>query len=80
MIDELKPYEGYKETGLPWLAATPSHWSLRRTKFLFQERTQKDYPNEPLLAATQTKGVGPKRGLWLAYSYCIQRFSLTQAN
>ena len=57
MIEGLKPYQDYKESGLPWLGRCPSHWPVRRTKILFQERVQKGFPNEPLLAATQTKGV-----------------------
>ncbi len=57
LLARVKPYERYKDTGLPWLGRCPDHWELRRTKILFQERVQKGYPNEPLLAATQTKGV-----------------------
>ncbi|MBA3006805.1 MAG: restriction endonuclease subunit S [Proteobacteria bacterium] len=57
MIEGLKPYAEYKESRLPWLGRCPKHWSLRRTKILFQERVQKGFPDEPLLAATQTKGV-----------------------
>jgi type I restriction enzyme, S subunit len=57
MIEGLKPYPEYKESGLPWLGRCPDHWKVRRTKILFQERVQKGFPNEPLLAATQTKGV-----------------------
>jgi len=57
MIEGLQPYSEYKESKLPWLGRCPSHWALRRTKILFHERVQKGFPNEPLLAATQTKGV-----------------------
>ncbi len=57
MITDLKPYGEYKESGLPWLGQVPGHWSTRRMKFLFRERSEKGHPNEPLLAATQTKGV-----------------------
>src|SRR5438874_13115164 len=57
MIEGLKPYPEYKESGQPWLRKCPAHWSQRRMKFLFSERTQKGFPKEPLLAATQTKGV-----------------------
>lgn len=57
MIADLNPYPEYRESGLPWLGSCPSHWSIRRTKILFRERAQKGFPNEPLLAATQTKGV-----------------------
>lgn len=56
----LEPYPTYKETPLPWLPEVPEHWTLLRVKYLFKERTEKGYPNEPLLAATQTKGVVPK--------------------
>ena len=60
MIEGLKPYAEYKESGLPWLGRCPKNWSVRRTKILFHERVQKGFPNEPLLAATQTKGVVKK--------------------
>ena len=56
----LKPYPEYKDSGLPWAGEIPSHWELVKTKYLFQERVEKGFPNEPLLAATQTKGVIPK--------------------
>ena len=57
MIADLKPYPAYRDSGLPWLGKVPEHWKQRRTKFLFRERVQKGYPDEPLLAATQSKGV-----------------------
>ncbi len=57
MIGGLKPYPEYKDAGWPWLGKCPAHWSQRRMKFLFSERVQKGFPGEPLLAATQTKGV-----------------------
>jgi type I restriction enzyme S subunit len=57
MIADLKPYAEYKESGLPWLGQVPGHWGSRRMKFLFKERAQKGFPTEPLLAATQSKGV-----------------------
>jgi len=57
VIAPLQPYPEYKDSGLPWLGRVPAHWQTRRMKFLFKERTQKGFPKEPLLAATQTKGV-----------------------
>lgn len=57
MIAEIEPYAEYKEAALPWLGQLPRHWSLRRMKFLFKEQIQKGFPKEPLLAATQSKGV-----------------------
>lgn len=57
---KLKPYPKYKDPGVPWLGRIPAHWDLVKTKYLFSERVQRGFPNEPLLAATQTKGVIPK--------------------
>ena len=57
MIADLKPYSTYKRSGVPWLGEVPAHWTLRRTKTLLHERSEKGFPDEPLLAATQTKGV-----------------------
>ena len=57
MITELKPYAAYRSIGVPWLGQVPTHWELRRTKTLLAQRTEKGFPQEPLLAATQSKGV-----------------------
>ena len=35
MIDDLKPYPAYKDSGLPWLGKVPSHWIIERAKGLF---------------------------------------------
>ena len=32
MIEGLKPYAEYKESGLPWLGRVPRHWEVRRAK------------------------------------------------
>ena len=53
----LTPYSALRYSGAEWLGDVPEHWELRRTKTLLIERTEKGHPNEPLLAATQTKGV-----------------------
>lgn len=42
---------------MPWLGDIPAHWEMRKLKYLFSERLQKGYPNETLLAATQTRGI-----------------------
>lgn len=57
MIEILKPYPCMKPSGVPWLGQVPEGWELRRIKHLLRERSEKGYPNEPMLAATQTKGV-----------------------
>ena len=50
-------YPAYKPSHAEWLGNVPAHWEVRRTKTALRERSQKGFPNEPLLAATQTKGV-----------------------
>ena len=60
MNRQLPPYPEIRETGLPWIRSCPSHWQLRRMKFLFHERVEKGYPDEPLLTASQSRGVIPK--------------------
>jgi type I restriction enzyme, S subunit len=57
MIHNLKPYPAYKDSGVLWLGEVPDHWKLQRMKTILKERSQKGFPDEPLLAATQTKGV-----------------------
>lgn len=56
----MKPYPDYKPTGLAWLPEIPKHWTTRKIKYIFRERSEKGYPDEPLLAATQNHGVIPK--------------------
>ncbi|MCU0472500.1 MAG: restriction endonuclease subunit S [Bacteroidales bacterium] len=56
----LKPYPKYFESGTPWISNYPSDWEMLKTKYLFKERVEKGYQDEPLLAATQTLGVVPK--------------------
>ena len=50
-------YPAYKPTGLAWLPEVPREWNCRKFKYLFSERSEKGFPNEPLLAATQNHGV-----------------------
>ena len=57
MLAGLKPYPAMRDSGVEWLGEVPVHWELRRTKTLLLQRNEKGHPNEPLLAATQTKGV-----------------------
>lgn len=33
MIDGLKPYPAYKDSGIPWLGQVPAHWEVRRLKY-----------------------------------------------
>jgi type I restriction enzyme, S subunit len=38
MIDGLKPYPEYKESGLPWVGKFPAHWELIPNRALMQEQ------------------------------------------
>jgi type I restriction enzyme S subunit len=44
-------------TGEPWLPTAPKHWRLEKLKHVLIERNDRGNGSEPLLAATQTKGV-----------------------
>ncbi len=57
MIESCRLHSAMKDSGVPWLGKVPKHWQLHRMKTLVRERVQKGFPDEPLLAATQTKGV-----------------------
>lgn len=59
-MNKLGSYPAYKPTAIPWLPQVPEHWSEMKVKYIFRERVQKGYPNEPLLAATQSMGVVTK--------------------
>ena len=37
MQNKLKPYQQYKESGIPWLESIPIHWDVQRTKWLFMK-------------------------------------------
>ena len=53
----MQRYDTYKPSGVKWLGEIPGHWKMRKMKFSFEERSQKGFPNLPLLAATQNHGV-----------------------
>ena len=42
MIENLKAYPKYKDSGVPWLGKVPEHWDIRRIK----------YAHSPLASAT----------------------------
>jgi type I restriction enzyme S subunit len=52
----------YTHTQFPdiWISKIPAHWQVHKMKRLFAERSEKGYPNEPLLVASQNMGVVPK--------------------
>jgi type I restriction enzyme S subunit len=42
-----------------WVTSIPDNWKEVKIKHLFFERSEKGFPNEPLLSATQSRGVIP---------------------
>lgn len=56
----LNPNVKMKDSGIPWIGEIPEHWTTRKIKFLFKVRSEKGYPNEPVLCATQKYGVIPQ--------------------
>jgi len=63
MIEDLKPYEEYKETGLPWLGKVPGHWEVLPNRALFSEVKDRDHPDEEMLSVTITKGIVKQKAL-----------------
>ena len=54
----MQTYDSYKDSGEQWLGRIPSHWEIRRSKFLWKEtdrRSQKG--TEQLLSVSQYDGV-----------------------
>lgn len=56
----MKRYEAYDSFLDIWVDEIPSHWETHKMKYLFHERSEKGYPDEPLLVASQNMGVVPK--------------------
>ena len=50
-------YDTYKDSGVQWLGEIPGHWEMRKMKYIFDERSEKNHPDEPMLSATQSEGV-----------------------
>jgi len=51
----MQRYESYKPSGIPWVGDIPSHWGVKKNKFLLSERKAvvgKDAPNFKLLSLT----------------------------
>lgn len=59
-VNNPQPYDAYRNVDEIWIHELPMHWETIKIKRLFDERVEKGYPEEPLLAATQNMGVVPK--------------------
>ena len=47
MLDRYKQYQSYIDSGVPWQAATPSHWRGLKLKFLLNEKKKNTNPTLP---------------------------------
>jgi type I restriction enzyme, S subunit len=57
MIDALKPYPAYKDSGLPWLGKVPTHWIAAPNRATFNEVKDRGVPDETMLSVTIAQGV-----------------------
>ena len=63
MIEGLKPYLQYKESGQKWLGKVPVHWGLMPNRALFEEVKDRNHPTEEMLSVTITRGIIQQRTL-----------------
>ena len=49
-----------KDSGVLFYKMVPETWKMKRMKYLFKERSEKNHPEEQMLSATQTEGVIPQ--------------------
>lgn len=62
MIADLKPYPEYRTAEGSWLGPVPSHWSVRRFKYLLRETDSRSTSGkEQLLRVSQYTGVTQRR-------------------
>jgi type I restriction enzyme S subunit len=63
MIEGLKPYPAYKESGHEWLGDIPAHWPLLPNRAIFKEVKDRNHPNEEMLSVTITRGIMRQKSL-----------------
>jgi type I restriction enzyme S subunit len=57
VIEDLKPYPEYKNSGSKWLSTVPSHWDVRKLRNLTRSRSERNRSDLPLLSVAREKGV-----------------------
>lgn len=58
MIEGLKPYSEYKESGSPWLGSVPAHWRILRIKAVLREKDARSRDGSgTLLSLTRNRGL-----------------------
>ncbi len=56
----LNPNVKMKDSRTSFFGHIPAHWEERKMKYCFNERSEKNHPEEPVLCATQSQGVIPQ--------------------
>ena len=56
----MRRYDSYKDSDVAWIGEIPEHWDTIKMKYLFSERSEKGFPDEPILCSTQKYGVIPQ--------------------
>jgi type I restriction enzyme, S subunit len=59
MIEGLKPYPEYKDSGQLWLGDVPLHWAPLPNRALFDEVKDKNHPDAEMLSVTIKRGILP---------------------
>lgn len=57
MSGKYQVYAEYKDSGVEWLGAIPSHWEIIQSRRLFSQRKERAYPDDEQLTASQKHGV-----------------------
>ena len=59
----MERYDSYKDSGVKWLGEIPSHWEVRKAKYLWRESfATSENGSEELLSVSQYEGVTPSKG------------------
>jgi type I restriction enzyme S subunit len=61
MIEKLKPYPAYKDSGVEWLGEMPAHWEVRRGKTILRPiDVRSSTGKEEILTVSSERGVVPR--------------------
>ncbi|HGA3088277.1 TPA: restriction endonuclease subunit S [Klebsiella pneumoniae] len=60
VLGKYQPYPEYKDSGVEWLGAVPTHWNVHGGKRIFSQRREPAFQNDVQLAASQAYGVVPQ--------------------
>ncbi len=56
----IDPDAQMKDSGVEWIGKIPEHWEVRRSKYVFTQRTERARKDDVQLSATQAYGVIPQ--------------------